>query len=250
MSTESESVFYLLDKILTNSKASNAESMNSLLSVLLLFVVFAINFGQEVSFDEGGFEMSPEHRIFEFNQLHGYGEASRQLIAMQSINNREYEKDRERHRSSPKEWGLGEVLEKNAVFKGEISCHKMIGSDKINELNALGEYPEYEEFQIKNVQIIDEETGEHYPYIRDGDDFIAYNLQSENSHDRRYLTVLIKHKGCVSVNPGCIGVTKLITSYKNSPHHHMGFTRINLAVRYYEEECSLFRRVFNFWPFN
>ncbi|CAI2356252.1 unnamed protein product [Caenorhabditis sp. 36 PRJEB53466] len=177
----------------------------------------------------------------------GYGEASRQFIAIQSINNREFDKNRERHRGTPEDWALGGKIVKNAIFMGELSCHTMIGSDELTDFNRI---PNYDEFKIRSLEVIDEDTGESYPFVRIGDDFIAYNPYLDTVHERRFIKIIIKHKGCVPLDSGCTAVTEFIASYKPSHHRLMGFTRINLAVRYYDIVCSFFGRFFNFWPFN
>uniref|UniRef100_A0A1I7USE0 Uncharacterized protein n=1 Tax=Caenorhabditis tropicalis TaxID=1561998 RepID=A0A1I7USE0_9PELO len=177
-----------------------------------------------------------------------FRESGKQMMAIQDAHHRDFRKMRERNRQPPHQWGKGRKVIENAVAMGEVSCRFFMDFD--------GNFPSFKRrssnnFQVKSVEVFDESTGEQYPVIMKGNDFVAFHENLTHVREKRFVTIRIKHTGCVELDNGCEAETTYSTSFRRSGiADKQSFIEMNVATKVYEEKCSILKRIFNFWPFN
>ncbi|CAL2050697.1 unnamed protein product [Caenorhabditis brenneri] len=174
-----------------------------------------------------------------------FNEGARELNDLEGKHHRAFRQMREQNRQDPIDWGFGDLLVEKAIAMGEMSCRSFMIFDNENNRNRE------QQLSIRDVQVFDDYTGEEYPVIINGFDFVAYNPELEKVNGRQHIKIIIKHTGCQDVPVGCWAETTYHSFFHNENNdERIPFAEMNLALRRHEVQCSVWRRVFGIWPFS
>ncbi|KAF1748430.1 hypothetical protein GCK72_024897 [Caenorhabditis remanei] len=152
---------------------------------------------------------------------------------------------REENRTPIQEWSNGEFKVSDVIAQGELFCRYYISfaDDPVNTVRGFEV-----DLKIIDVQVIDVLTGEEYPVIIRGHNFVSY-YTGDDIKGTRYVTVRVKHTGCIPHPKTCYAETYIATSFgRYNQDNRFPTFATNLATASYEKHCSWMRRLFNFWP--